>query len=124
MESTKAVTEARIELTNAKGALHVLWGRASTDRLALCNAIEERDGAQSKGIMTAAKLQVAKRASTVPFDHLKRHSSNVQAAEAAVQESINSNLHSYMQIVMQQVKQSTEAYKLNTEGDISSLGMA
>lgn len=43
IESTKAATDAKVELGEAKEALHVLEARASTDRSALRGAIEERD---------------------------------------------------------------------------------
>lgn len=51
------------------------------------------------------------------------HCSFVRAAESAVQERM-SNLRNYMQTVSDQVKQSTDAYQLNVDGDITSLGTA
>lgn len=53
---------------------------------------------------------------------LGQRSSNVQAAEAEMKESMKSNFWNYMQTIFDQIKQSISAYKLNFEGDMSSLG--
>lgn len=68
MGSTKAFTDVRIELANAKEALHVRKSWASTDRLALHSSIEERDRAQMEVVTMLAELQVAKRALNTTFD--------------------------------------------------------
>lgn len=92
MESRKAVTDAKVEIADAKEALPGLEGWASVDRSALRSAIEEGDCIQSEVAMTSAKFQVAKWALTATFYHLKRRSGNVQAVEAAVQERMKPNL--------------------------------
>lgn len=43
------------------------------------------------------------------------------AAEAAVQERMKSNLRTFIQMVLNQAKQSTKGYALNVEGNILSL---
>lgn len=65
VESTKSVTDAKVELANAKEALNVLKGSPSTDRSAVHGAIEHRDSVQGELATTSAKLQVAKRALAV-----------------------------------------------------------
>lgn len=68
----------------------------------------------------SAKLHVATGALTSTSDHLKRHSSNVGAAGTVVQEPMKHNFWNYIQMVFDQVKQSSEAYQSNVE-DICSL---
>lgn len=69
-ESTKAVTEAKVELVNAKEAWRVLEGRTSADGLALRSAMEERNRAQNEVATPSAKLQLAKGAFAATTDHL------------------------------------------------------
>lgn len=84
VESTKAVTDAKVERLNAKEALHVLEGRASTDSSTKRGAMEDRDHVQGELVTTSARLQVGKWALTATFDHLKPLFSKVRPAEAAV----------------------------------------
>lgn len=70
---------------------------------------------------TIAKLQVPKWALTDIFDLPNRILSNVRAVEAALQEHMTSNLWNYLQTVFTQVKQGTNAYQLDVDGDIFSL---
>lgn len=121
MEGSKAVTDENVELASMKEALRWLEGRASADRLATHCAMEDCNCVLGKVVTFSAKLKVAKRALTLTFDHLIRHCSEVQAAEAVVQESMKSNLRSYVQTNFDQVKHSPWAYHLNVDGDISSL---
>lgn len=79
-ESTKDVTDAKIDLTNAKESLHVLEGRDFMDRSEILIPIEQRDRAQTEMVTTSARLQVVERALTTTFDDLESHSSNVQMA--------------------------------------------
>lgn len=53
------------------------------------------------------------------FHPLERRSSNFQAAEAAVPEHMTSKLRNFMQMVFDQVFQSTEGCRWNVEGYIS-----
>lgn len=106
VERTKAVTEAKVELANAKEALCVLEGWASADRSAKRGAIEDCDCVQGELATTSAKLQVENGVLPDTFDHLKRHSSNVWRADTGGQEHLNYNLRIYIQKVFEQVKQS------------------
>lgn len=124
VQSTKFVTDARVQLASAKEALQVLEGRASADRLAVPSAVEYRDCMQGELATTSALLRITKRGLTATFDPFKRHSSNVQAAEATVQERIKSNLGNNIQTIFNGVKQIIKAYQLNVDGHISSLGTA
>lgn len=45
--------------------------------------------------------------------HLKWHCRNAEAAEAVVQGNMKSNFRNYIQTVLDQVHQSTEAYQLH-----------
>lgn len=90
------------------------------DRSAKCGAIEELDGMRREMATLSRRLQAAKDALTATFDHLQRHSSNFWTADAAVGEPMKSNLQNFIQTVLDQFKQSSEAYQLNVDGDISS----
>lgn len=79
---------------------------------------------QNEARTTFEKLEVAKRAPTATFDHLKHQCSNMQLAEAAGQGCMKSNLCNYTTMVFDQEKQNTEPYQLNFEGYIPSLGTA
>lgn len=92
----KDVIDSKVELVKGKEPLPRLEGWASADRLAMWSAIEERDCARNKLAKTSVKLQATKRALNGTFDHFKQHSSNVQAAEAAVQERMKPKLCNYM----------------------------
>lgn len=65
--------------------------------------------------------QATNGAFTVTFYHFMRHSCIMQAAEAAMQKHMNSNLQNCVQTVFDQFKQSTKAYQLSVDGDIYSL---
>lgn len=67
---------------------------------------------------TFAKVQVANGTLTATLDNLMRTSRNLEAAGAAEQECMKSYLLSYMQMVFDQFKQSTEAFQSSTEKDI------
>lgn len=58
-ESTKALTDTKVDLANAKEALCVQEDRASMDRSSLRTEIEERDCAQHGVEAMSARLQVA-----------------------------------------------------------------
>lgn len=99
MESKKDVTDAEVELANAKEASHFMESWAFADWSAMPSTREGRDHVQGEMAATLAKFQVATVAPTDTLDILKRCSSNAQTVETAVQEHINSNLHNYAQTV-------------------------
>lgn len=70
VESTKAITNAKVELANEKGASHVVDGQASADMLAMRSAMEGRDCLQGELTTTSEKLQVVKEYLNATFDHL------------------------------------------------------
>lgn len=84
VQSTHAVTDAKVKLTNAKEALRLLEGRASEDRSAVRGTI--KDGSCVPGYLapTSAKLQAENGALTVKYDRVKRPSSNIRLVHAAV----------------------------------------
>lgn len=122
MESPKAVTDAKVEAVNAKGVLRLLEGRASANSSAMDSSIENRNCVRDDLATASAKLQVAKGAFNDNFDHYNRHCSIVCLAEAPVQERLKSSLWNYIQTIFAQVKQSNEAYQLDVDCNMSSLG--
>lgn len=125
-ESTnrRFVTDSKVELATVKKAMCVLEERASSNRSLMLSTIQDRDNWQDHLATTSPKLYFAKRAVIVVFDQLKEYSSGVWMVEVAVQASMKSNLQSYNQAIVDQFKQSIEAYQLSVEGDITFLGMA
>lgn len=71
MKSTKAVTDAKVELANTKEACCALEGRASADRVAMRSAVEGCDRVQGEFATTSTKNQAAKAALIAKFDQLK-----------------------------------------------------
>lgn len=55
------------------------------------------------------------------LDHFRKYPSSVQMAEVAVPVWMNFSLQYYIQTILDQVRQSTEAYAKNFEGDITSV---
>lgn len=94
----------------------MLESRASANGLAMHSTIKGRERVQSELATTPLKLQAPKRALIAASDHLKRHYSTFQVAEAAVQEGMKSNFPNHIQVMFDQVNQSAEANELNVRG--------
>lgn len=91
-EETKMFKDAKVELIkNAKETSHVLESRESADWSALHSAIKSCDCMKGALTTVLAKLQVQS-VHTATFDHLERHSSEMQVAEDAVPERMKSRL--------------------------------
>lgn len=90
-------------------------GWASADTSAMRSTIEGRNSVQSELVTTSAKLPIAKVSLIAMFDHLKRHFSNGQAVETALQQSMKSNLQNYIQTVLGQVNQGMNSIRWASE---------
>lgn len=109
-KSKNFTTDEKVELANSKVALRVLESSASTERLAIRSTIDGLDSLAGSLRTAPEKLQVPRVSLTARFDHLKKQCSSVRAAEAAVQERVESNLRNYHQTLFKHNIQSTEAY--------------
>lgn len=118
--SNNVVKDWKAELATAKESLQGLKSQASLDGSAIQSSIEGCDRMQ--GFLATTSAKVSKRAFAATFDHLERHSTHVQAADAAKPARMKSILRNSILKAFTQVKRSTEAYHLNVNGVIASLG--
>lgn len=92
MKITKVVTVAKAGLANARESRDVLEGWACGNKSAMSRAIDRQDCIQGELMTVSTKLQVSKGALTATFDHFKRRSGIVWAAEPSGQKRIRSSL--------------------------------